>query len=30
VFYTYMAALLAKVQGRKKRVKELSPEPTAA
>ena len=30
VFYTYMAALLAKVQGRKKRVKEMSPEPTAA
>ena len=30
VFYTYMAALLAKVQRRKKRVKEMSPEPTAA
>jgi HAE1 family hydrophobic/amphiphilic exporter-1 len=30
VFYTYMSAILEKVQRRKKRVKDLAPEPTAA
>jgi hypothetical protein len=30
VFYTYMSALLTKLQHRKKQVKEALPEPTVA
>ena len=30
VFYTYMAALLEKIQRRKKQLKEALPEPTIA
>jgi HAE1 family hydrophobic/amphiphilic exporter-1 len=30
VFYTYMSAILVKIQHRKKRVKEAVPEPTIA
>jgi HAE1 family hydrophobic/amphiphilic exporter-1 len=30
VFYTYMSAILAKIQHRKKRIKEAVPEPTVA